>query len=85
MEETKLTIRVRRDWLEEAKRYARENNTTLTRLVSEYLRHLAAEKDPLSDASIVQRLSGVLSQDVAVEDCREYLEQKYGQIEACRC
>ena len=78
MEKTKLTIRVRRDWLEEAKRYARENNTTLTRLVSEYLRHLTAEKDPLSDAPIVQRLSGVLSQDVSAEDYWQYLELKYG-------
>ncbi len=65
MEKTKLTIRVRRDWLEEAKRYARENNTTLTRLVSEYLRHLTVEKDPPSNAPIVQRLSGVLSQDIS--------------------
>ena len=79
MEKTKLTIRVRRDWLEGAKHYARENNTTLTRLVSEYLRHLTVEKNPLSDAPIVQRLSGVLSQDVSVEDYRRYMEQKYGQ------
>jgi hypothetical protein len=78
MEKTKLTVRVRRDWLEGAKRYARDNNTTLTRLVSEYLHRLTAEKDPLSDAPIVQRLSGVLSQDVSVEDYRGYLEEKYG-------
>ena len=79
MEKTKLTIRVPRDLLEGAKRYASENNTTLTRLVSEYLRRLTFEKDPLSDAPIVQRLSGVLSQDVSVEDYREYLELKYGR------
>ncbi|GAB4528831.1 MAG: hypothetical protein Kow0063_05360 [Anaerolineae bacterium] len=79
MEKSKLIIRVSRDLLEGAKRYASENNTTLTRLVSEYLRRLAAEKDPLSDAPIVQRLSGVLSQDVSVEDYREYLELKYGR------
>jgi hypothetical protein len=79
VEKTKLTIRVPRNLLEGAKRYARENNTTLTRLVSEYLRRLAAEQDPLSDAPIVQRLSGVLSQDVSVEDYRQYLELKYGR------
>ena len=79
MERTKLTIRVPRDLLEGAKRYASENNTTLTRLVSEYLRRLTSEKDPLSDAPVVQRLSGVLSQDVSVEDYREYLELKYGR------
>ena len=79
MEKTKLTIRVPRDLLEGAKRYASENNTTLTRLVSEYLRRLTIEKDPLSNAPIVQRLSGVLSQDISVEDYREYLELKYGR------
>ena len=79
MEKTKLTIRVPRDLLEGAKRYASENNTTLTRLVSEYLRRLTIEKDPLSNAPIVQRLSGVLSEEVSVEDYREYLEHKYGQ------
>jgi hypothetical protein len=78
METTKLTIRVSRTVLEGAKRYARENQTTLTRLVSEYLRRLTAETDPLANAPIVQRLSGTLSQNVSVEDYRQYLEQKYG-------
>jgi hypothetical protein len=79
MEKTKLTVRIPRDVLEGAKRYARENRTTLTRLVSEYLRQLTAQNDPLADAPIVQRLSGTLSQAVSVEDYREYLERKYGQ------
>jgi len=77
MEKTKLTIRVTRDLLEGAKSYAIENNTTLTRLVSEYLRRLTVEKDTLSNAPTVQRLSGILSQSVSVEDYREYLELKY--------
>jgi hypothetical protein len=49
MERTKLTIRVDRDLLEGAKRYANEHDTTLTRLVSEYLRRLSARDDPLAD------------------------------------
>jgi hypothetical protein len=79
MQKTKLTVRVPRELLEGAKRYASENNTTLTRLVSEFLRQLTAQSDPLADAPIVQRLSGTLSQDVSVEDYRAYLEQKYGR------
>ena len=77
METTKLTIRISRDVLEGAKRYAQENQTTLTRLVSEYLRRLTAENDPLADAPIVQRLSGSLSQDVSQQDYQLYLERKY--------
>ncbi len=75
---TKLTVRVPRDALEGAKRYAHEQNTTLTRLVSNYLRSLARQSDPLADAPIVQRLSGSLSSAVSEEDYRRYLEAKYG-------
>jgi Family of unknown function (DUF6364) len=75
-EDTKLTIRVSRDLLEGARQYARENRTTLTRLVSAYLLQLAAQRDPLADAPIVRRLSGILSQDASVEEYREYLDRK---------
>jgi hypothetical protein len=78
MEDTKLTIRVPRDLLEGAKRYASENRTTVTRLIAEYLRQLTAKSDPLADAPIVRRLSGTLSRDVSVEEYHRYLEEKYG-------
>jgi hypothetical protein len=78
MERTKLTVRVPLDLLKEAKRYAREHNTTLTRLVSEYLRQLSAQDDPLPDAPVVRRLSGTLSLDASVEDYHRYLEEKHG-------
>lgn len=78
MERTKLTIRIDRDLLEEAKRYAREHNTTLTRLVSAYLRQLWDGEDPLSAAPVVRRLSGILPQEASAEDYRAYLERKYG-------
>jgi hypothetical protein len=32
----------------------------------------------LHDAPIVQRLSGILPQDVSLESYREHLERKYG-------
>ena len=57
MQDTKLTVRVPRDVLEDAKGYAQRNRTTLTRLVSEYLRRLADEKGPLADAPTVRRLA----------------------------
>lgn len=78
MEKTKLTIRVPRDLLDGAKQYAGEHNTTLTRLVSEYLRRLGAQDDPLADAPVVRRLSGFLSQDASVEDYGAHLEEKHG-------
>ena len=78
MKEAKLTVRVPRQLLNHAKQYASANNTTLTRLVSEYLRQLVDRSDALVDAPIVWRLSGVLPKEAAVTDYHEYLGRKYG-------
>ena len=43
MKETKLTVRVPRELLENAKRYAAENDTTLTNLIEAYLQHIPAQ------------------------------------------
>jgi len=78
MNETKMTVRVPRDLLENAKRYARKHDTTLTRLVSNYLRRISSQDDLVNEAPIVQHLSGSLSQDVSEADYHSYLEGKYG-------
>lgn len=78
MQRTKLTVRVPRDLLENIKRYAAQNNTTLTDLIEAYLRHIPA-REPLDNAPIVRRLSGILSQVVSVKDYQKHLEEKYDQ------
>ena len=78
MEITKMTVRVPKDLLEGAKRYARDNDTTLTRLITAYLDRIAAESDPVTNAPIVRRLSGSLSPEIGLEDYRLYLAEKYG-------
>ena len=78
METTKLTVRVPRTALEAAKAYARAHNTTLTRLITEYLRRLAEPEDYLSQAPTVQRLTGSLSPEARPEEYLTYLEEKYG-------
>ena len=78
MQETKLTIRVPRELLENAKRYARKQNTTVTTLISEYLRRMPTSIDVLQEAPIVKRLSGTLSKNVSVVDHKKHLEAKYG-------
>jgi DNA-binding IclR family transcriptional regulator len=77
MEKTKLTVWVPRDLLDGAKRYADQHNTTLTRLASEFLRQLGTQGDLLADAPVVRGLSGTLSPDASIDDCRKYLEEKY--------
>ncbi len=79
MQETKLTIRLPRELLENAKRYARQQNTTLTKLVSEYLQHIPASDPTLNNAPLVRKLSGTLSNKVSIADYKRHLEEKYGR------
>ena len=78
MQETKLTVRVPRELLENVKRYAAQNNTTLSDLIKAYLRHIPAP-ETMEDAPIVRRLSGSLSQAVSERDYQKHLEEKYGR------
>jgi hypothetical protein len=77
MQNTKLTVRVPRDLLENIKRYAHENNTTMTALIEAYLRRIPPQEQ-FENAPIVRRLSGSLSQDVTLQDYKEHLAEKYG-------
>lgn len=79
METTKMTVRVPKELLERAKVYAREHDTTLTRLITAYLDQIGLEEDPLANAPIVRRLSGSLSADITIEDYRHHLVEKHGQ------
>ena len=78
MQETKLTVRVSRTLLENAKRYASKNHTTLTDLIEAYLQRLPAQ-ETVENAPLVRNLSGSLSEKVSVDDYKKHLEDKYGQ------
>jgi hypothetical protein len=78
MEMTKLTIRVPTVVLDRAKQYAKSNQTSVTRLVSQYLSQLPIQDDYLQDAPIVQSLIGILSPETTVEDYWRYIDEKYG-------
>ncbi len=78
MQQTKLTVRVPKDLLENLKKYAVQNNTTLTDLIEAYLRRIPAQ-EPWQNAPIVRRLSGLLSTEVSIQDYKKHLEEKYGQ------
>jgi len=78
MDETKLTVRIDKDTLLEAKRYARVHGTTLTRLVVTHLERLSAGgTEPALDAPVTRRLSGSLTPTATPEEYREHLERKH--------
>ena len=76
--DTKLTVRVPRHVLVNAKRYAQVHQTTLTELISAYLQHIPVESEVLDHAPVVRRLTGLLSPDVSIDDYKKHLEEKYG-------
>jgi len=76
--DTKLTVRVPRHVLDNAKRYAHAHQTTLTELISTYLQQIPTESDVMNHAPIVRRLSGLLSSDISTDDFKKHLEEKYG-------
>jgi hypothetical protein len=78
MSEPKLTVRVPRDLLENARLYAAQNNTTLTDLIKTYLRRIPAQS-LLEDTPIVRRLSGTLSLDLTIQDYKKHMDEKYGR------
>ena len=74
----KLTVRVDTRWIESAKKYAKRHDTSLSKLISEFLRNLPSEPEPYRQAPILRRLSGILPRDISIEEHRAYLEEKYG-------
>ena len=77
--DTKLTVRVPRHALEKAKRYARENHTTITELISSFLEQIPLESDLLKNAPFVRQITGLLSQGTSIDDYKKHLEEKYGK------
>lgn len=77
MDETKLTVRVSRQTLDAAKRYARDHGTTITRLVVTHLESLSADDDALSAARVTRRLAGSLAAEASADEYRDYLRRKY--------
>ena len=75
---TKLTIRTEKQWLEYAKRYAKRHDTTVTQLVTDFFRHLALKEKSASPTPVLDRLTGILSPDVSVDEYYKHLAEKYG-------
>ena len=78
MKDTKLTVRVSRDLLENVKVYAEKNNTTLTDLIESFFKNIPSQF-PLENAPVIRRLTGSLPQNLSTQDYRNHLDDKYGQ------
>ena len=77
--ETKLTLKLDRAVIQAAKRYAEENERSLSGLVEDYFRNLSTDHGSSNKYSpLVEELIGVISdEDIAASDYTQYLGKKY--------
>jgi hypothetical protein len=78
--ETKLTLKLDKAIINSAKKYAQNNNKSLSKLVETYFKNLVSQSDQgkARYSPLVEELSGVISEkDINGLDYVEYLEGKY--------
>ena len=75
MSRKKLTLSVDEDVIRKAKRYSRRHDTSISRLVTEFLSSLSDDEG--FEAPVVSRLRGILPSTVSVEEYRDHLAEKY--------
>jgi hypothetical protein len=82
--EAKLTLKLDKNVIEEARKYARNSNTSLSRLVERYFRLLTANKQEKKIekkySPLVEELSGVIKIDNYLDlkkEYTDYLIEKY--------
>lgn len=79
---TKLTLSLRKEVIEEAKKYAKRHDVSLSFLIENYLLKIIADyrEETARKGSIVHELSGIINLDEAYdykEDYADYLTEKY--------
>jgi hypothetical protein len=80
--ETKLTLRLDETTIQRAKRFARENQTSLSHMVEDYFRRVTKREESAEDiAPIIKELSGVSKPTKLKSNYRdeiaEYLSRKH--------
>jgi hypothetical protein len=62
--ETKLTLRLDQTVIKSAKKYAENNNRSLSKLVEDYFKNLSSENIPEEEyPPLVKKLSGIISEN----------------------
>ena len=78
--ETKLTLKLDKNVIQSVKKYAQNNNKSLSKLVENFFRNLVSETEQQNEpySPLVEELSGVLSEkDLQGLDYIGFLEAKY--------
>jgi hypothetical protein len=71
----KLTLSVDEQVVERARRYSEAHNTSISRLVTEFLARLPRQETRV--AAAVARIRGILPAETDLEEYRRHLEKKH--------
>ena len=78
--DSKLTLKLDSTVIERAKKYARQNNISLSRLIENYLQFVASQNEKTPEVTpLVESLTGVItldSEDIG-KDYSDFLAKKY--------
>ena len=80
--DTKLTLKIDNSIIEQAKNYAKDKNTSLSKLIESYLSKLVTPNDTNEITPLVKSLSGVIDLPKNFDAKREYkkhLVNKYAK------
>ena len=79
--ETKLTLRLKKKVIDQAKKYANDHETSLSKLIENYLSAITSESKSINNISpLVQSLSGVVQlpgNEDPKEIYHEHINEKY--------
>jgi len=79
--ETKLTLRLKKKVIDQAKKYANDHETSLSKLIENYLSAITSESKSINNISpLVQSLSGVIQlpgNEDPKEIYHEHINEKY--------
>ena len=79
--ETKLTLRLKKQVIDQAKKYASDHETSLSRLIENYLSAITSEPEPGEHISpLVESLSGVIQlpgKEAVKNKYHKHLDEKY--------
>ena len=75
MSRTKLTLSVDEDVVRKAKRFSRRHDTSLSKLVTDFLSYLVDSEGQRTP--VVSRLRGILPPSTDLQDYRRHLHRKY--------
>ncbi len=78
--DTKLTLKLDREIIEKAKRFAKQKNTSLSMLIENYFQNLTAREDSSDQITpLVKSLSGIIEipEGDVQKEYTDYLMKKY--------